>query len=84
MIRIFEYHNMRENFLLLPNEKEFHCEVCNKSLKFRGKSPYRCSGCAQPLPDATALMEDPETRASYHKFGEVAIIHADVLHTQPR
>jgi len=84
MIRVFKYHKLQAKLMLMPDEKEFSCEVCCKPIRFRGKSPYRCPGCAEPLPDISALMEDWETRVSYHKFGEVAIVHADILHTQAR
>ena len=84
MIRISEYHDIKANLLLLPNEKEFSCPMCSKPIRFRSRSPYLCPACAEPQADISSLMEDPETRMAYHRFGEVAIIHADVLYYAPR
>lgn len=78
MIRIKEYDTREAKFTTQPSEKEFSCLQCSKPVSFRWKSPYYCPGCLCPMVDASGLMENKETRITYHKSGEVSIIHGKI------
>ena len=84
MIRIWEYEDSQYKFNACPTEKEFSCPACCKPLKFRGRSPFRCEACQEPMVDISGLMEDLETRISYHRFGEISVIHDQIFYTSAR